>query len=146
MVVNDPTTVASVWATAQFLDGTAMSGNEIGLNIAAGNVPNLVDLETRRLGAVIMNPVDGSLKVQNPFGIAIDHQDRIWIGNSGLSTVVRFPVSDPGSTGVSSAGRSWICHVPLCKVSPWLISFEYRQPSARSGAMTSIPRASPTAA
>ena len=44
VVVNEMTTVASVWTHAQFLDGTAIKGNALGLKIAAGNVPNFVDL------------------------------------------------------------------------------------------------------
>jgi sugar lactone lactonase YvrE len=60
VTINELTTVASVWTTAQFLDGTAMSGNELGLQIAAGNVPNLVDLETGGLGSVIQDPLNSS--------------------------------------------------------------------------------------
>src|SRR5262249_28956554 len=40
VVVNEMTTVASVWTHAQFLDGTAIKGNSLGLKIAAGNVPS----------------------------------------------------------------------------------------------------------
>ena len=46
VVINEMTTVASVWTNAQFLDGTAIKGNALGLRIAAGNVPNFVDLKT----------------------------------------------------------------------------------------------------
>src|SRR5208283_2802399 len=42
IVINEFTTVASVWTNAQFLQGTAIKGNALGLRIAAGNVPNLV--------------------------------------------------------------------------------------------------------
>jgi murein DD-endopeptidase MepM/ murein hydrolase activator NlpD len=41
VVVNELTTVASVFTHARFIDGTAISGNPLGLHIAAGNVPNL---------------------------------------------------------------------------------------------------------
>ena len=58
VIINELTTVASVWTAAQFLDGTAMSGNVTGLKIAAGNVPNLVDLETGGLGPVIIDPLN----------------------------------------------------------------------------------------
>jgi hypothetical protein len=34
------TTVASVWTNAQFIDGTAVKGDALGLRIAAGNVGN----------------------------------------------------------------------------------------------------------
>jgi len=60
ITINELTTVASVWAGAQFLDGTELSGNTLGLKIAAGNVPNLVDLETGGLGSVIQDPLNSS--------------------------------------------------------------------------------------
>ena len=46
VVINEMTTVASVWTTAQFLDGTVIKGQPLGLRIAAGNVPNFVNLAT----------------------------------------------------------------------------------------------------
>ena len=59
VTINELTTVASVWTAAQFLDGKAMNGNALGLRIAAGNVPNLVNLETGGLGPVIVDPLNG---------------------------------------------------------------------------------------
>jgi hypothetical protein len=50
VVVNEMTTVASVWTHAQFLDGDTIKGNALGLGIAAGNVPNFVDLATGGYG------------------------------------------------------------------------------------------------
>ena len=44
VVINEMTTVASVWTNAQFLDGTAIKGHALGLRVAAGNIPNFVDL------------------------------------------------------------------------------------------------------
>ena len=52
------TTVASVWTNAQFLDGTAIKGPALGLRIAAGNVPNFVDLQTGGWGAAIQDPLN----------------------------------------------------------------------------------------
>jgi hypothetical protein len=46
VTINELTSVASVWTSAQFLNGIALSGNALGLRIAADNVPNFVDLET----------------------------------------------------------------------------------------------------
>jgi hypothetical protein len=60
VVVNEMTTVASVWTHAQFLDGTAIKGNPLGLKIAAGNVPNFVDLQTGGWGTTIQDPLNGS--------------------------------------------------------------------------------------
>jgi len=60
VTINELTTVASVWTGAQFLHGTELSGNALGLRIAAGNVRNLVDLETGGLGPVIQDPLNSS--------------------------------------------------------------------------------------
>jgi len=46
VIVNEMTTLASVVATAQFIDGTAIKGAPLALRIAAGNVPDFVDLAT----------------------------------------------------------------------------------------------------
>src|SRR6516162_3074672 len=43
VVVNELTTVASAFTAARFIGGEAISGNPLGLRIAAGNAPNLVD-------------------------------------------------------------------------------------------------------
>ena len=56
VVVNELTTVASAFTAARFINGEAISGNALGLRIAAGNTPNLVDLETGGWGKVIVDP------------------------------------------------------------------------------------------
>ena len=58
VVINEMTTVASVWTNAQFLDGTAIKGHALGLRIAAGNVPNFVDLQTGGWGVAIADPLN----------------------------------------------------------------------------------------
>jgi hypothetical protein len=58
VIVNEMTTVASVWTHAQFLDGEAIKGNALGLKIAAGNVPNFVDLQTGGWGSAIQDPLN----------------------------------------------------------------------------------------
>ncbi len=60
VIVNELTTVASVWTGAQFLKGGALSGHALGLKIAAGNVPNLVDLATGGLGSAIQDPLNST--------------------------------------------------------------------------------------
>jgi len=60
VVINEMTTVASVWTHAQFLDGKTIKGNALGLKIAAGNVPNFVDLQTGGWGTTIQDPLNGS--------------------------------------------------------------------------------------
>src|SRR5215510_12220065 len=58
VVLNEMTTVASVWTHAQFLDGTAIKGHPLGLKIAAGNVPSFVDLQTGGWGTTIQDPLN----------------------------------------------------------------------------------------
>ena len=60
VVINEFTTVASVWTNAQFLEGTVLKGHGLGLPIAAGNVPNFVDLETGGWGSAIQDPLNSS--------------------------------------------------------------------------------------
>jgi hypothetical protein len=58
VVINEFTTVASVWTHAQFLDGTAIKGHALGLRIAAGNVHNFVNVETGGWGGAIQDPLN----------------------------------------------------------------------------------------
>jgi hypothetical protein len=58
VMINEMTTVASVWTHAQFLEGTAIKGTALGLRIAAGNVPNFVDLQTGGWGSAIQDPLN----------------------------------------------------------------------------------------
>jgi hypothetical protein len=60
VTINEFATVASVWTHAQFLDGTAIAGHALGLRIAAGNVPNFVDLATGGWGSTIQDPLNSS--------------------------------------------------------------------------------------
>ena len=59
-VVNEMTTVASVWTHAQFLNGTAIEGPALSLSIAADNVPNFVDPGTGGWGEAIQGPLNSS--------------------------------------------------------------------------------------
>src|SRR5262250_1277468 len=58
VVINEMTTVASVWTHAQFLSGAAIKGHELGLRIAAGNMPNFVDLATGGYGQAIQDAIN----------------------------------------------------------------------------------------
>jgi hypothetical protein len=60
VVINELTTVASAFTNARFLNGEALSGNPLGLRIAAGNVPNFVDLATGGWGKVILDPLNST--------------------------------------------------------------------------------------
>jgi hypothetical protein len=60
VTINEMTTVASVWTNAQFLDGDAIRGNVLGLRIAAGNVPNFVDLAAGGYGGAIQDALNSN--------------------------------------------------------------------------------------
>ena len=60
VTVNEFTTIASVTTCAQFLKGEALSGPRLGLRIAAGNVPNFVDLETGGYGSTIADALNSA--------------------------------------------------------------------------------------
>ena len=61
VVVNELTTVASAFTAARFIRGQAISGNPVGLRIAAGNAPNLVDPATGGWGKVLLDPLNSSM-------------------------------------------------------------------------------------
>ena len=61
VVINELTTVASAFTGARFINGESISGNPLGLRIAAGNVPNLVDPETGGWGKVLLDPINSSM-------------------------------------------------------------------------------------
>jgi hypothetical protein len=60
VVVNELTTVASAFTNARFIKGESISGNPLGLKIAAGNVPNLIDPATGGWGKVILDPLNST--------------------------------------------------------------------------------------
>jgi len=60
VTVNELTTVASAFTAARFINGEAISGNPLGLRIAAGNAPNLVDPATGKWGKVILDPLNST--------------------------------------------------------------------------------------
>ncbi|QDV67668.1 Virginiamycin B lyase [Rosistilla carotiformis] len=97
-------------------------------------------------------PVDGTLQVKGPFGIAIDQQDRIWITNSASNTVTRFPASNPGQAeefevgfsphaiAIDSKGNAWIGNLighPKVREKLALIKQKFEgEIEARKGSMT----------
>ncbi len=60
ITVNELTTVASAFTAARFLKGESISGHRLGLRIAAGNVPNLVDPATGGWGKVLLDPLNST--------------------------------------------------------------------------------------
>jgi hypothetical protein len=61
ITVNELTTVASAFTAARFINGESISGKPLGLRIAAGNAPNLVDPVTGGWGKVLVDPFNSTL-------------------------------------------------------------------------------------
>ena len=60
VTINELTTVASAFTAARFINGESISGNPLGLRIAAGNAPNLVDPATGGWGKVLLDPLNST--------------------------------------------------------------------------------------
>jgi hypothetical protein len=60
VTISEMTTIASVVTHTQFIDGTSIKGSPLGLRIAAGNVPNFVDLSTGGYGATILDALNSA--------------------------------------------------------------------------------------
>jgi hypothetical protein len=60
VTINELTTVAATFAFARFIDKGAVSGHPLGLKIAAGNVPNLVDPVSGGWGSVLLDPLNST--------------------------------------------------------------------------------------
>ncbi len=58
VTITEMTTVASVWTHNQFIEATAIKGPALSLKIAAGNVPNFVDLSNGGYGVTIQDPLN----------------------------------------------------------------------------------------
>jgi uncharacterized protein (TIGR03000 family) len=60
VTINELTTVASAFTAARFINGESIAGNPLGLRIAAGNVPNLVDPATGGWSKVLVDPFNST--------------------------------------------------------------------------------------
>ena len=60
VTINEFTTIASVSTHNQFIDGMVIKGSPLALRIAAGNVPNFVDLTTGGYGTTIQDALNSS--------------------------------------------------------------------------------------
>ncbi|HEU5430386.1 MAG TPA: hypothetical protein VFU81_01920, partial [Thermomicrobiales bacterium] len=60
VTINELTTVAAAFAAARFIANGTIAGPPLGLRIAAGNAPNLVDPATGGWGAVLLDPLNST--------------------------------------------------------------------------------------
>ncbi len=71
--------------------------------IADGTRNNLLHFPGGRVADGRIVEIDG---LRSPFGIAVDNENRVWVGNSGSDTLVRFPADDPSKAETFRAGVS----------------------------------------
>ena len=137
VVINELTTVASVWTHAQFVDGAAIKGHALGLRIAAGNVPN---------------PGCSSSSTAQQ-ATAADAQTAYDVGMEGynfLYPVARIDLTRPQVTSVVAAGQVIGC-VPVFPPADFLdvvrpnFDSSTRSPGLISDALELLRQTSPTA-
>ena len=94
VVINELTTIASVWTHAQFVDGAAIKGHALGLRIAAGNVPNLADITTGG-NAFIAGGYNST--ISSSFGSPIAGR-QAWSGTSSgyIDSTINMPAAANG--------------------------------------------------
>ena len=79
VVINEMTTIASVWTHVQFLNGDAIKGNPLGIKIAAGNVPNFADLQSGGWGTTIQDSLNKTYTMQ----LYYDNPASRWVAGVG---------------------------------------------------------------
>jgi DNA-binding beta-propeller fold protein YncE len=60
VVINELTTIGSVWTHAQLFDGKSITGPALSRRIAADNVPNLADVQTGGYGGTTQDALNGA--------------------------------------------------------------------------------------
>lgn len=128
-VINELVTVASVWTSAQFINGEMIRGNSVGLASAARNVPNLVNLQNGGLGDVVQAPPNGfhttTMATLNTLASML--ADCLRDGCGGLFALANPPGSDPATNTLQA-----LLYVAL---NPWhnVNEIFYLRPPAEDG-------------
>jgi hypothetical protein len=143
VVVNELTTVASVFTSARFIDGAAIRGNKLGLRIAAGNAPNLVDPATGSWGKVLLDPLNSTqtttLAKLNTLGSLITAfgtvADDAWRANF-LKAATPTGGTTPKNTLEAVAG---IARTPWAAPKDLYALFDQAYPQPKDGSRRSAP-------
>ena len=143
VVINELTTVASAFTAARFINGESISGNPLGLRIAAGNVANLVDPITGKWGKVLLEPINitqnTTLANLNTLGSLITAfmttADSDW-RNRFLKAATPVGGATPTSTLEAMAG---IARAPWAEPKALFALFDEAYPQPKDGARRKTP-------
>ncbi len=143
VTVNELTTVASVFTAARFINREAISGKPLGLKIAAGNTPNLVDPETGSWGNIILDPLNSTqtttLANLNTLGSLISAfatvADDDWRARF-LKAATPIDGTTPKNTLEAMAG---IARAPWVNASKLYALFDEAYPQPKDGSRRSAP-------
>ncbi len=143
VMVNELTTVASAFTAARFIKGESLSGNPLGLRIAAGNVPNFVDLETGGWGKVILDPINStqttSLANLNTLGSLISAFASV--GNDDWRARFLKAATPPGGATPTNTleAMAGIARAPWAEAKTLYALFDEAYPQPKDGARRAAP-------
>jgi hypothetical protein len=143
VVVNELTTVASAFTSARFINGESISGNPLGLRIAAANAANLVDPVTGKWGKVLLDPLNSTqnttLVKLNTLGSMITAfatvADDAWRANF-LKAATPIGGETPKNTLEAMAG---IARAPWAAPKDLYALFDQAYPQPKDGSRRSAP-------
>ncbi|GAA5508663.1 hypothetical protein [Novipirellula caenicola] len=143
VVVNELTTVASAFTAARFIDGESISGNPLGLRIAAGNAPNLVDPTTGKWGEVLLDPINSTenttLARLNTLGAMITAFGTI-ADDEWRKAFLKAATPTDGSTPKDTLGAlAGIARTPWANPKPLYDLFDKAYPRPNDGSRRSAP-------
>ena len=143
VVINELTTVASAFTAAQFITGESISGNPLGLRIAAGNTPNLVDPVTGGWGKVLLDPLNSTQTA------ALANLNTLGSLISAFATVAnddwraRFLKSATPPSGVTPKNTleamAGIAHAPWANAKELYALFDEAYPQPKDGSRRAAP-------
>jgi ethanolamine utilization protein EutQ (cupin superfamily) len=142
VTINELTTVASAFTAAQFINGDAISGNPLGLRIAAGNVPNLVNTETGGWGKVLLDPLNSTqtttLATLNTLGSLISH---FTVANDDWRPRFLKAATLPGGTTPKNAldAMAGIARQPWAQPKELFALFDEAYPQPKDGSRRTAP-------
>ena len=143
VTINELSTVASAFTAAQFIKAGSISGNPLGLRIAAGNVPNLVDPATGTWGKVLLDPLNSTqttaLANLNTLGSLITAYSTV--ANNEWRTRFLQAAALPGQAAPKNALEAIACiaRQPWTQPKELFALFDAAYPQPKDGSRRSAP-------